>query len=248
MQLLGTSAGSIVAALHGMGYTPEEMIKLFNYFSKSVMGFSPKSMFSDMKEVRGIRLGGLTSSYNIEEAIKETAKLKNINKIEDISMPLAIPTTDLITDEKFVFTNSKDLISQEYIHNIEIGKAVRASSTFPGMYAPFEYQKYQFVDGGIFDNLPVGEVKKLGVDKVIAIKFKVKSSRKQNTIYNIAMQALDLMTEKIIEESVEQSDYVIEIDLKDVKPFSIKKIEFSYREGYNQTIDNIAKLKKVLKN
>ena len=63
-----------------------------------------------------------------------------------------------------------------------------------------------------------------------------------------AISSSSLMTEKIIEESVEQSDYVIEIDLKDVKPFSIKKIEFSYREGYNQTIDNIAKLKKVLKN
>lgn len=248
MQFLGTSAGSIVAALHGMGYTPEEMIKLFNYFSKSVMGFSPKTMFSDIKEVRGIRLGGLTSSYNIEVAIKETAKLKNVNKIEDIDMPLSIPTTDLITDKKFVFTNNKNLNTQEYIHDIEIGKAVRASSTFPGMYAPFEHEKYQFVDGGIFDNLPVGEVKKLGVDKVIAIKFKIKSPRKQSTIYNIAMQALDLMTERIIEESVKQSDYVIEIDLKDVKPFSIKKIEFSYREGYNQTIDNIAKLKKVLEN
>ena len=38
----GTSAGSIVAALYGMGYTTEEMIKLFNYFAKSVMAISPK--------------------------------------------------------------------------------------------------------------------------------------------------------------------------------------------------------------
>lgn len=245
--IAGTSAGSIVAALFGMGYTTSEMIKLFNYFSKSVMAISPKYLFSGIKEVRGIKLGGITSSYNIESAIEEAGKLKQIKNIKDIKIPISIPTTDLITDREIIFTNNENLQGQEYIHDIEIGKAVRASSTFPGMYAPFDYKKYQFVDGGVFDNLPTGEAKKLGVDKVIAIKFKLKSPRKQNTIYNIAMQSLDLMTENLIRESVRISDYVIEIDVRDVKPFSISKLEFCYKEGYIQTIDNISKIKKELK-
>lgn len=244
----GTSAGSIVAALFGMGYTTDEMIKLFNYFSKSVMAISPKYMFNGMKEVRGIKLGGLTTSFNIESAIEEAGKLKNIQNIKDIKIPISIPTTDLISDREIIFTNCNQLKGEEYIHDIEIAKAVRASSTFPGMYAPFEYKEYQFVDGGIFDNLPVEETKKLGADKVIAIKFKLKSPRKQNTIYNIAMQSLDLMTENLIRDSVKNSDYVIEIDLRDVKPFSINKLEFCYKEGYMQTLDNIIKLKKSLKN
>ena len=244
----GTSAGSIVAALFGMGYTTDEMIKLFNYFSKSVMAISPKYMFNGMKEVRGIKLGGLTTSFNIESAIEEAGKLKNIQNIKDIKIPISIPTTDLISDREIIFTNCNQLKGEEYIHDIEIAKAVRASSTFPGMYAPFEYKEYQFVDGGIFDNLPVEETKKIGVDKVIAIKFKLKSPRKQNTIYNIAMKSLDLMTENLIKDSIKNSDYVIEIDLRDVKPFSINKLEFCYKEGYMQTLDNIIKLKKSLKN
>lgn len=243
----GTSAGSIVAALYAMGYTTDEMIKLFNYFSKSVMAISPKDIFHGMKEVRGVRLGGITSSHNIEVAIDEAAKLKNIKKIKDIKMPITIPTTDLITDKEIIFTNCRELQGEEYINDIEIGKAVRASSTFPGMYAPFEYEKYQFVDGGIFDNLPALETRKLGVDKVISIKFKLKSPRKQKTIYNIGMQSLDLMTENLIRESVRESDYVIEIDLRDVKPFSISKLEFAYQQGYIQTLDHIIKLKKTLK-
>lgn len=32
----GTSIGSIVAALYAMEYTPNEMLKLFNYFSKLI--------------------------------------------------------------------------------------------------------------------------------------------------------------------------------------------------------------------
>ena len=244
----GTSAGSIVAALYGMGYTTDEMIKLFNYFSKSVMAISPKYMFSGIKELRGIKLGGVTTSYNIELAIQESGKIKNIKNIKDIKLPISIPATDLISDKEIIFTNNQNLQGEEYIHDIEIGKAVRASSTFPGMYAPFEYKKYQFVDGGIFDNLPAQETKKLGVDKVISVKFKLKTPRKQNTIYNIAMQSLDLMTEKLIEESIKTSDYVIEIDLKDVKPFNIGKLEFCYKEGYMQTLDHIIKIKRVIGN
>lgn len=56
----GTSAGSIVAALYGMGYKEDEIIKLFRYFSKSVMGISPKYLFTGIREVRGIKLGRIS--------------------------------------------------------------------------------------------------------------------------------------------------------------------------------------------
>lgn len=191
-------------------------------------------------------MAGLTSSYNIENVIKESAKLKNVQNIKDVKIPIAMPTTDLIEEREIIFTNSERLQGDEYIKDIEIGKAVRASSCFPGMYAPFEYEKFQFVDGGIFDNLPVEQVKKMTDSKVIAVKFKNKPARKQKTLYNIAMHALDLMNESIIKDSLSQSDYVLEVDLKDVKPFNISKIDFCYKEGYIQTIDNITKIKKLL--
>ena len=204
----GTSAGSIVGALYAMGYTTDEMYKLFNYFSKSVMAISPRYFFGG-KEKRGMQLGGLTSGENIELAVEEAAKLKNISNIKDIEMPVVFPSTDLISDREILFTNCKDLQGEEYIYDIEIGKAVRASCSFPGMYAPLEYGKFQFADGGIFDNLPVAQTRKSGVDKVIAIKFGLKSPKKQRTLYNIAMQSLDLMTENLIKDSIKQIDYVI---------------------------------------
>ena len=229
-----------------MGYDTDEMIKIFNYFSRSVMAISPRDIFNGMKEVRGIRLGGITSSKNIELAIEEAARLKDIKNIKDIKIPIVIPATDLISDKEYVFTNYKDLDKEEYIHDIEIGKAVRASSTFPGMYAPFEYDKYQFVDGGVFNNVPTEETRKLGVDKVISVVFKLKNSKKQKTLYNVTMKSLDLMTYNLMEKSIKKSDYVIEIDLKDVKPFSIKKLDFAYQQGYMQTLDHISKIKETI--
>lgn len=242
----GTSAGSIVAALYAMGYKTDEMYKLFNYFLKSVMSISPRYFLGGIKEKKGIQLGGLNSGENIELAIEEAAKLKNIESIKDIKIPIAIPTTDLISDKEIIFTNNENMQGEEYIHDIEIGKAVRASCSFPGMYAPLEYDKYQFADGGIFDNLPAKQTRNLGVDKVISIKFELNYPRKQRTLYNIAMQSIDLMSENLIKDSIEESDFVIAIDVKDVKPFSIKKLEFCYQQGYLQTLDYISKLKKEL--
>ena len=242
----GTSAGSIVAAAYAMGYTTDEMIKLFNYFSKDVMGVGPKNIYMGIKEKKGIKLGGLTSSLNIEKAIQEIGEIKGIKNINEIKMPISITTTDLIRNKEIVFTNNMYAEGDYYIKDIEIGKAVRASSTFPGMYSPFEYNGYQFVDGGVFDNLPSLETKYLGVDKVLAIKFNWKTPRKQNTIYNIVMQSLDLMNENLIRPSIEASDYVLDIKLKDVKPFSIKKIDFCYEEGYKQTLLQINKIRKAL--
>ncbi len=242
----GTSAGSIVAALYCMGYTTEEMLNLFNYFAKETMGIGPKNIYDGIKEKHGILLGGITSSLNIEKAITEVARLKGLKNIKDIKMPISIPATDLVQNKEIVFTNNQAAEGDYYIKDIEIGKAVRASSTFPCMYSPFEYQGYQFVDGGVFDNLPSIEARYLGADKILSIKFSLKPHKNEKTIYNIAMQSLDLMTENLIRPSIKESDYVLDIDVKDAKPFSIKKINFCYEEGYRQTLLQIDKIKNVL--
>jgi NTE family protein len=196
-----------------------------------------------MKEVGGIRLKGIISSLNIELAFREAGKVKGISKITDVKMPIVIPATDLITGKSIIFTNNSEKTGEDYISNIELSKAVRASATFPGVYSPFEYKGYQFVDGGVLNNLPVEEVKNTGVDKTIAIKFAPAPKKKSNTMYNIIMQSVDLMTEKTVEKEIELSDCVIDIDLYGIKTFNINKLDFCYEEGYKQTIANIDKIK-----
>lgn len=245
--IAGTSAGAIVASLYAMGYTTDEMINMFRYFAKSVMGISPRFLFNSMREEKSIKLRGIASSLNIELAMQKAAKEKGIKKIKDIKMPIVIPTTDLISDREIVFTN-KESKADYYLQNIEIGKAVRASATFPGMYAPFDYKEYQFVDGGIFDNLPVEELKKLDnkESKILAIKFDFKSPRKQNTMYNISMKSIDLMQERLMQDSMKLADSLLAINLRDVKVFNVDKIDFCYEQGYKQTLEKIEEIKKQL--
>ena len=65
----GTSIGSIVASLYAMEYTPNEMLKLFNYFSKII--FKNSAMYTDTKGKKSlsIKAGGLYSGENIAFAI-----------------------------------------------------------------------------------------------------------------------------------------------------------------------------------
>ena len=186
------------------------------------------------------------SSLNIELAFKEAGKLKEINNITDLKMPIVIPAADLISSRQIVFTNDTSIKKDNHISDIELAKAVRASATFPGIYGPFEYRDFQFVDGGIFNNLPVKELKEIGAEKVIGIRFNVRNNRKNNTMYSIVMQVVDIMADNMMTEQCKNSDYLINIDLHGVNVFNTNKLDFCYEEGYRQTLANIRKIKQIL--
>ena len=102
----GTSSGSIVAALYAMGYKPEEMLKLLDYFGKVVTEADPRYFVSSIRENRSFAIPGFMSGANIEKAVGEAAEYKNIKNIKDISLPLVMPTVDAVTGKEFAFTNA----------------------------------------------------------------------------------------------------------------------------------------------
>lgn len=241
----GTSIGSIVAALYAMEYTPKEMLKLFNYFSKLI--FKNSAMYTDLrgKKLLSIQAGGLYSGENIAFAIEEAGKYKNIKKLQDLKIPIVIPAVDLRDSEKYVFTNMGK-INDKYLNKADISIAVRASSSYPAIFAPCIYNKHKFVDGGILDNIPVEEVKKIGADKVIAVRFKLNKTSRTIGLRSTLNKAIDIMFSKIEGEEVKKADYVIEIDTQDVNPFDFKQSNKCYKYGYLQAKKEIANIKKMI--
>ena len=241
----GTSIGSIVAALYAMEYTPKEMLKLFNYFSKLI--FKNSAMYTDPrgKKLLSIQAGGLYSGENIAFAIEEAGKYKNIKKLQDLKIPIVIPAVDLRDSEKYVFTNMGK-INDKYLNKADIAVAVRASSSYPAIFAPCIYNKHKFVDGGILDNIPVEEVKKIGADKVIAVRFKLNKTSRTIGLRSTLNKAIDIMFSKIEGEEVKKADYVIEIDTQDVNPFDFKQSNKCYKYGYLQAKKEIANIKKMI--
>ncbi len=151
---------------------------------------------------------------------------------------------------KNIFTNKipkKAEDKSQYITDISIGKAVRASSCFPGVFCPCDFKKHKFLDGGVLDNIPVLEVKKQGADKVIAINFKADDVDENSNIMDIAMRTIDMMGNKISEESLEQSDFVLTISTDKTGLLEVEKLDKCYQYGYQAVIKNLDSIQNLLK-
>ena len=243
--IAGTSAGAIVACLYAMGYTPEEMIEIAKLSSKELIKANPRYLAGNLKNSGRILGNGLFPGENMEIIMNECAKQKGLKNIKEIQMPISIPTVDIVESKKYVFTNA-DFNEDCYINDVSIGKAVRASASYPGVFTPCIIDNHKFVDGGLLDNYPANEVRKLGVDKVLTIKFASDSNYDPKNIYEIVFKSIDILFDARANDAKKNSDLLIDISLPDAKVFDMKKIDYSYDIGYVTAITKINQIKKML--
>ena len=191
----------------------------------------------------------MKTGETLEEAYNNIALRKGIKTIGDIkNMPLVIPAVDVKMCKEYVFTNNipencKD--KSQYITDISVGKAVRASSSFPAVFCPCDFKSHKFLDGGILDNIPVMEVKKQGADKVIAINFKADNVDDNSNMMDIGIKTIDIMGNKISEESLEQSDFILTIYTDKTGLLDVEKLDKCYKYGYKAVMKNLNKIKEI---
>ena len=249
----GTSSGGMIASLYAIGYSPYYIYMLFKRYSESLVGISNIPIISGIKKFAAsnrLKTVGEKTGDMIEKEYDRLARGKNIEKISNITrMPLVMPTVDVGSSKEYIFTNKvpdncKD--ESKYITDITLGKAVRASSSFPGIFSPCEFKNYKFLDGGILNNIPVIEVKKQGANKVIAINFKADDIDENSNMMDLGMRTIDIMGNKISEENLRKSDYVLTIRTDKTGLLDAEKLDSCYNYGYQAVIDNLDKIKKVL--
>ena len=196
-----------------------------------------------------ISITGLRNGKNIEEIYNEYATRKGIKSISQIKMPIVIPTVDITESKEYIFTNNipqNATNKNQYITDISVGKAIRASSSFPAFFSPCKVEKHAFMDGGAIDNIPVREVKNQGADKVIAVKFDADQIDEESNIMDIVMKTIDIMGSKISEESLEMSDYILNVYTDKVGLLDVEKLDKCYKYGYDCVINRIDDIKKKL--
>ncbi len=247
----GCSSGSMVASLYAMGYTPHYIYLLFKRYAKDIADLNTKPIISGLGHFFKCKkvFSSLKDGEIIETVYNKLAIRRGIKNISQIQMPLVIPTVDITKSKEYVFTNNipqnvED--TSQYITDITIGKAVRASSSFPAVFNPCLMGEHAFMDGGALDNIPVNEVKKQGVDKVIAVKFDADPVDENSNIMDIVMKTIDIMGSKISEESLEMSDLVLNVYTDKVGLLDVEKLDSCYKYGYECVVQNIDKIKEML--
>ncbi len=236
------------------GYNSKEILEIFKKYSKKIKYIDKKNIIKLIYGIlikRKIIINGLNSGEIIEKLINNVASIKNIEKIKDIKMPLLIPSVNVKNGEIYCFC-SKDIranISDKIIYNncIDIGKAVRASCSYPVVFSPCEFGNIELVDGGIRENVPWKGLKTMGADKVISIIFqKEKLNKCCGNVIDVVSNSIDILSHELSNYETEGADYLLKIITKDIGLLDSKKTEELYNMGYETTKKNIKKIKKEI--
>lgn len=233
------------------GYSPYYIYIIFKKYAKDIVEINASPIITGIGgfvKNKKVCVTGLKTGEKIEKAYDHLAIRKGVKKISDIiKMPLVIPTVDIATSKEYIFTNRVPKLEEEkYITEISIGKAVRASSSFPAIFSPCKYKKFEFLDGGILDNIPVKEVKKQGADKIIAVNFKADDITDESNMMDIAMRTLDIMGNKISEEDLKISDYILTVQTDKTGLLDTDKLDKCYKYGYQKGIQSIDEIKRII--
>src|SRR5699024_7160202 len=95
--IAGTSAGSIVATLYAMGYTPNYIYLLFKKYAKDIINIRSKPIINGItKFIKNKKIGipGLNDGMMLEKIYNEVSRKKGYKYIGDIKMPLVISAVD----------------------------------------------------------------------------------------------------------------------------------------------------------
>ena len=249
----GTSCGSIVAAMYALGYSPYHIFILCKRYGKIIAKANAMPILSGIHNSianKKMTISGLNNGIKMEEVSDKLAQIRGINSLKDVKMPIIIPTVDMVSGTEYVFTNNipeKKSEGKEYIVDANIGRAIRASSSFPAYFSPCKHDGCAFIDGGVLNNIPADEVKLQGADKVISVKFHSDTITENSNLMDVAMKCIDIMGSKISERSLKMSDFILDVYTDKVGLLDYQKVDKCFKYGYNAVIENLKEIKKILK-
>ncbi|MDW2981249.1 patatin-like phospholipase family protein [Rhodanobacter sp. KK11] len=188
----GTSAGSVVGALYANG---------MDAFALQQTAFG-----LDEAKIRDVRLfsGGLVQGQALQDYVNQ---LLHKQPIEQLKLPFAAVATELETGARTVFVRGNT------------GRAVRASSSIPGVFEPVEIHGKHYVDGGVVSPIPIDAARQLGADFVIAVDISAApDGSNPQGMMNIVGQSLTIMGRQLAAQESARADVVIRPDLRGIGP------------------------------
>lgn len=248
----GTSSGSIVATLYAIGYTPKEILKMFNMYCKFISKTDKKLPLRCIKTLFTGKLDikGFSNGNNLEKLMYNYCLNKNVFSINDIKMPIAIPAVNLCNEKTYIFLNRKvnRLLDKDIVYEYfgSISEIVRASTSLPAFFYPKVIDNKIFVDGGISLNTPVSVLKQMGAERVIAVCFDETPEFTNNyNIFNVTLKSFEIMGQNINESEVNKADLRIYPKVKNGYLLDCSQIYYYYNQGYVETKKAINEIKKL---
>lgn len=183
--VVGTSAGSLVAALYASGKTGTQLQQVAETMEEANFADWTLPIFS-----RGMLRGEALARY-VSVQVKGRA-------IESLPLPLGIVATDLHSGIGVLFQRG------------DIATAVRASSAVPALFQPVQIGGRDYVDGGLVSPVPVRYARQMGAELIIAVDISsAPESNAANDTLQIMMQTFSIMSKSINNFELREADVVV---------------------------------------
>lgn len=199
--VVGTSAGSLVAALYASGKTSAQL-------QQTALNMEEVAITDWMLPIfgRGMFRGEALGRY-VNDLV--AGRL-----IENMAIPLGIVATDLDNGQAVLFQRG------------DTGTAVRASSAVPAVFVPVKINGREYVDGGLVAPVPVRFARQMGADLVIAVDISSppEANAASDTLH-ILLQTFSIMGKSINQYELKEADIVVRPSLT-----GLKSADFSARQ------------------
>jgi NTE family protein len=216
----GTSMGGVVGGLYATGMNYDDLSKLaahtdWDGILNPIPPFADQPIADKQKWVRTfgdftLRFGrgfSLPSGLNPGEALslllsRTTIAYSNVSDFDQLPTPFRCVATDLVSGDAVVLDSGS------------LPVAMRATMSLPGIFTPVKIGQRVLVDGGVLENIPVDEVRKMGAKVVIAVAFASAQPKpgQFKSMTAVLKQTVEVAIDNNEKRSLANADLIIRVD------------------------------------
>lgn len=217
--VVGSSVGSLVGALYAAGMSADRIERAGQQLGSNMLRdwIFPKL---------GLFGGDAIRRFVVEQI--------GSRSIESLPMRFAAVATDLKSGELAVFDRG------------ELGLAVQASSSLPGLIEPVRIGERLYVDGNLAGPVPVRTARRLGAKRVIAVDVTFPPEQADlGDPYDALYQAFSILTRRLALEERATADLVIAPQLREHNDMGTGTLKALVEAGERSTLEAMPKLRKL---
>ncbi|MBI5029841.1 MAG: patatin-like phospholipase family protein [Chloroflexi bacterium] len=236
--IAGTSAGAIFGAMYAAGRTVDEMIQ-FSAGVQRQYSFLTGFRYWDFRlpPRSGLIKGDMVLNY-----LRKWVKNKSFDQL---SIPLYIVATDLVSGEEIVFDRGP------------VAEAMRASMSVIGILEPAHVAGRYLIDGGSVNPVPTQLLVDKGISIILASNVipgleerlhrrELKREGKLPNVVGILMGAMEIMESEIIKSRMGAVDVLIQPDIERYGTMEYDKYGEIIKRGEEAAREQIANIRQRL--
>ena len=226
----GTSMGAVVGGLYASGYAANQIdsiIKVTN-FENLLIDYIPRSsksfyekrndeLYALILPFNNFKIGAPQSlskgMFNYNLFNKLTLHVRHVRDFNQLPIPFLCMATDIEFGQQVIL--DKGVLAQAFF----------ASSALPSVFSPVILDGKFLIDGGVTNNYPIEEIKKLGADIIIGVDVQ-SGLRDRNQLQDATKILFQITNLQMIEKmklNAKNTDIYIKPDIKEYGAVSFEK-------------------------